>query len=232
MRPGDIMKPEEVPHLVRTYRMITPTVAGRKLCGRNTAKARRILDKLTDAGKLYRHEFRDRRAKEPIVYYTVTQRPLRPKVLHGAFAVLWFCCVSKPRKRLLTAHQVRKLTTDIRRDGELRLVGLPRCYITPASADAQRKVSLLRVDHPPRPRRINLNDAVADLDAFVCRPAFEIWRQFALADRFVLTYLVPGAENAAELGIWLQRRPPVSRMGKLAVPIPVHVDVARSIIPP
>ena len=226
------MNPETVLHLVHTYRMITPSVLGHVLYRRSTAKARRVLKELADAGRLFGHEFRSGHGKMSVTYYTVTQRPLRPDVLHGAFAVLWFCCMTKPRKPLLTPHKVRKLTADTRRDLELRLVGSPRCYITPASEGSPRKVALVRVNRPPRPPRVHLNDVVADLDAFVCRPVFEIWRHFVLADRFVLTYLVQGAENVVELSTWLQRRPPISRVGGRGVPIPVQVSEARSIIPP
>ncbi|MBN2562354.1 MAG: hypothetical protein JXQ75_15625 [Phycisphaerae bacterium] len=226
------MNSETVLHLVQTYRMITPSVLGHVLYRRNTAKACRVLAELAAAGRLHCHEFRTRDAKAPVVYYTVTLRPLRPDVLHGAFAVLWFCCMTKPRKPLLTPHKVRKLTADIQRNFELRLVGSPRCYITPTSEGDPRKVSLVRVNRPPRTPRVHLNDVIADLDAFVCRPVFELWRHFTLADRFLLTYLVQGTENVAELSTWLQRRPPVSRAGDRGIPIPVHVSEARPIIPP
>jgi hypothetical protein len=119
------------------------------------------------------------------------------------------------------------LTADLREESESLPSSAMSCVLYAMRDEPLPRIGLIRVDRQASVERTDLNQCVADIDRYVSGPSFRMWRRLAMLERFVLLYLVPGRENAVELGRWLQQRRPVSRVAAPAVPLDVRVYPAE-----
>ena len=88
---------------VRCHRVITVQILKHVLsCSSQAAEL--IVAKLVREGRVFAHQHNQTQ------YYSSLPKPLLPDRLREALSVLWFCCVCKPRKTLLSASHLRKLS--------------------------------------------------------------------------------------------------------------------------
>jgi len=101
------------------------------------------------------------------------------------------------------------------------------CY----ADQTNRRLALIRVQPPPRKEGpSDLQRVLTRLQSEVNAPSFKLWAYFAMGNGLVLSFLMWRAEEARELGLWLRRRPLVSRLVHPWVEIPVIVRRTR--LPP
>lgn len=132
-----------------------------------------------------------------------------PRRLKEAMAILRYCNISKPLKRLIPRRRLRNLS----------LPQVP-CYI-----DKDHRLHLIRVNSVGGPDgSIDLNAVLAWLQSYVQNRRFAVWAHFANRGRFGLVYLMDDAAQAEELERWLQRRPLLSPLLRPAVQIPVNIE--------
>ncbi|MFH1417352.1 MAG: hypothetical protein ABII12_03590 [Planctomycetota bacterium] len=210
---------------VDEFELTTRAVVTTTLARGKKARAHDWLRRLTDVGKLFRHEHAD--GDRRFVYYARHDRPIVLRHLRRAFATLWLCRICTPHLKLLTEDELLRLAGVLLDAAVPELPKHVRCVLYPVQGESVPRIALLRIHGQSDPDRVNLNRAVTDIDRIVSLPAFRLWHRLALLQRFAFVYLIAGEENAAELGRWLQRRPPVSRVATTAVTIDVHVRPAE-----
>ncbi len=203
---------------VALYRLTIPPAVGRRIVG-NTREGRALLERLADARRLFRHRQRG------AVYYSASEKPLSAAELREAFGILWFCSMGEKGRELIPEKRVREIAKKA-----VSLVGAARleharCYLEPTA------ISLLRVSpEPPAGKSLDLERVLSSLQRFVATAAFRPWLVFAAQKQFLLTYLIPGEEAAAELGRWLSLHPLVgpgiskSPLGEKAIVVPARVS--------
>lgn len=221
------MKPE-APNLPRRilaqigqFGLTTRPVVAATFTSGNRDQARGHLFRLTASGRIHCHEYV--LGQKQFVYYTRYPEPMTPRRLYASFAKLWFCRMGRRRFSLLSRGQMLRLTAELRGSSELLPAGAMSCAFYRMRNEPLPRIALIRVDRQIDADRTDLNQSVADLDRFVSELSFRMWRRLAVLGRFVMLYLVRGRENSVELGRWLWRRPPVSRVAAPAVPLDVRV---------
>ncbi len=210
---------------VARFELTTQVVVTRALTRGSKAQARRRLRRLIDAGDLFRHEHAAGDLR--FVYYTRHDQPLVLAHLRKAFAALWLCQMSTPHLKLLTDGEMSRLTEGLLGAAIPESLKHVRCVLYPVQGEPVPRFALLRVHSQFDLNRVDLNYAVTDIDRIVSLPPFRLWHRLARLRRFALVYLIAGEQNAAELGRWLRRRPPVSRVAMPTATIEVHVRPAK-----
>lgn len=222
MRRGDEAEVFALAHVER-YRLTTQAVLARTLgAGVTGTDARRLLDALTHAGKLFRH------AHAGMAYFTRERRTLAPRDLRVAFAVLWYCCMTNPPKERLASDVLGPILAPV--ESMLGVAhGDAPCVLT-----GQRLVRIVVAPEPRQGRATDLQHLLAALQRFAhsrrCRPFLSL----AALGRFALAYLVEDPQQAQELDRWFDRHPLVAfyetdrrdvreLLGDHALVIPVQV---------
>lgn len=165
----------------------------------------------------------------PFAYYRTTNTEYREPLLRKLHAILCFCIEQRLPFRLLSGPQLAALAGASR---------LPKPCVLPRTAHTCRvgggsggNIGLVHLYHQADENKVNLNTVVAAIDRMVCESSFALWQWLAMAQRFTLVYLVAGEANAAELGCWLRRRPPVARVLAPPTPIAVQTHPAAPLMP-
>ena len=199
---------------MRLYGLTTVRVVARNVFGGNEVAATRALEALRTRQELSAHPTSGSR------YYSAERDPLAPPTLAEAWAVLWFCRMTRPPKTLLSPREFRTLIAGMR-DAGVRLTREPRFV---RAYRARDRLHLLRV----QPMRFDSRpDAVARalvlLQDVVASDGFAPWWTWARHDLLRLVYLVREVEQGRELLRWTQRHPLLSRVGGAPVAIPLEV---------
>lgn len=187
------------------------------------AVANQITASMVEAGKWTRYTWRlGGHTREG---YAPSKHTVRVAELRERLAVLHFCCCTPSTRPLLSDAQWDDLVVNSAKQAGLSAPPRAPCFSHRASKVAPKRLSLIRVG-----RTTNLQSVIEELDQYVSSPAFTVWWYFAKSGGFALTYLLPGSpELAQELSRWVRRRPPVSRLKRSAVVVPVWVHVARTV---
>jgi hypothetical protein len=199
---------------VRLYRLTTVRVVARNFFGGSDVAATRALEALCARHELARHE------ASGGVYYTVDRVSLEAAALAEAWAVLWFCRMTRPAKPLLSPREFRALVAGMREAG----VELPRDPRVVRAYRTRGCLHLLRV----QPLRFDARaDVVARalvlLQDVVASEGFAPWWTWARHDLLRLVYLVRDAAPGEELARWTTRHPLCSHVGGSPVIIPLDV---------
>jgi hypothetical protein len=204
---------------VRLYGLTTVRVVARTFFGGSDVAATRAIEALRARHELTRHE------ASGGAYYTADAVPLEPAALAEAWAVVWFCRMTRPPKALLSPREFRTLVTGMR-DAGVPLVREPRFV---RAYRARDHLHLLRVQ-PVRfdSRRDAVARALVLLQDLVASDGFAPWWTWARHDLLRLVYLVRDAELGRELMRWTLRHPLLSRAG--GAPVAIPLDVAA--VPP
>ncbi|HUU95650.1 MAG TPA: hypothetical protein VM487_07910 [Phycisphaerae bacterium] len=213
--------PRRILAQIGRFGLTTRVVVAATLTAGNRDKARGRLRRLTASGRIHCHEYVV--GKQRFVYYTRHPEPLTPRRLYASFATLWFCRMGRRRFNLLPRGQMLRLTAELRGMSESLPSSAMSCALYHMRDEPLPRIALIRVDRQIDADHTDLNQSVTDLDRFVSGLSFRMWRRLAMLERFVLLYLVCGRQNSVELGRWLRRRPPVSRVAAPAVPLDVRV---------
>lgn len=219
---GDEAKVIALAHVER-YRLTTQAVLARTLGpGVTGSDARRLLDELARGGKLIGH------TQAGMTYFTCQQRPLAPRDLRSAFAVLWYCCMANPPKELLASDVVGRILAPVE-----SLLGASHGE-APCVRVGHHLVRIVLAPETREGRLLDLQRLLAALQRFAQSRACRPFLSLAALGRFALAYLVDDAEQVRELARWLDRHPLVAYyetdhrdvrelLGDHALVIPVQV---------
>lgn len=179
-------------------------------------EARNALDRLVKCGALYQQG----------QFYKTSRAALRRRALAERAAVLWFCCMTSPRRNLLGADDVAALTADTARGARRPVPRSSRLY-----CDPDGYLGLIRVQPIPEPgRRIRLNKTLARLQSYVNQADFLPWAHLASREKLRLIYLIEPVPHRAELREWLALHPLVSRLRSEAVVVRCDVRLTRYLV--
>jgi len=202
---------------VHLYRLTTQTAVAALLLGGDRQAASHIVQAMVNAGELRRF---GKLLVEPGERLTRAQCVQR-------YGALWFTCLTTPLRPALATEQLDRLTRPLIEQYQLPPIRHALCY----ADQTNRRLALIRVQPPPRKEGpSDLQRVLTRLQSEVNAPSFKLWSYFAMGDGFVLSFLMWRAEEARELGLWLRRRPLVSRLVHPWVEIPVIVRRTR--LPP
>lgn len=206
---------------IRRYHLTTIPVVRKTIFGGNRVRARDTLHRLVKAGAFYRHEWlRERR--HPWVYFSRREKPFWPEFLQRQYGLLWHCETRNlPLRGMSIQEKVNLLKLTV--PAALR----KQCALDQSAGT--KRVAVVRVYSVPDPASLDLQRVVASLDRVVDSAQFGPWRLLLDVERLYVLVLVPAADKVAELRRWLQRRPPVCRIGGPARIVPAVVDEARRI---
>jgi len=183
-------------------------------CAGNRLEAFLLLQAMVNAGELCQ---RGKLYMAPGRELTYVQRAQQ-------YGALWFTCIATPLRPVLAADRVVELTRRITAPNGLPPVRHALCYRDVPN----KRIALIRVQPPPRQEKpTDLQMVLSRLQSQVNDTAFKVWSYFAMADGFVLTFLMWDAAEARELSLWLRRRPLVSELVTPPVEIPVLVRKTR-----
>lgn len=222
MSRGDEAKVSALAHVER-YRLTTQAVLARALgAGVTGTDARRLLDELASGGNLFRH------ACAGMTYFTRERRPLAPRDLRVAFAVLWYCCMANPPKELLAGDVLGRILSPVE-----SILGAAHGD-APCVRVGQHLVRIVLAPEPREGRLVDLQRLLAALQRFVQSRACRPFLSLAHLERFALAYLVDDPDQVRELARWLDRHPLVAfyetdrrdvraLLGDHALVIPVQV---------
>lgn len=148
--------------------------------------------------------------------------------LQKAFAVFHYCCLQRPRRRLIPREDIEKVLQPIMDAGGGPLPKETRCYI-----DRDKRMSMLRVQPLPKSEHEGeVNLALHSLQQAVETQVFRPFANLATEGGFSITYLMRVQERAAELRLWTKRRPLVSPLASEPVVIPLIVAVVPRLAEP
>jgi hypothetical protein len=157
---------------------------------------------------------------QPLAYFCVRKQPWSERWLRERHAWLWFCLQQERFCKYLTGPNLAALA---------EASGLPTPHVLPRGArtcrcgnSGDKRIGLISMHSLAHESSVNLNVVVAAIDRMASEPKFALWQWLARFQRFTLVHLVSGQANAAELGRWLRRRPPVARA--LTPPVPLEVE--------
>lgn len=166
---------------------------------------------------------RDKRLFRQGPFYKLNRAQLSDRKLGELAAVLWYCCLTTPTRRLLSEDQVLELTSDVAAAEGTPAPRKARCYY-----DSRGYLALLRVHPSSNPRHgPRLNRALGLLQRYVNEREFRPWAHLASRGKLRLTYLMEDRDHAAEFARWLERRPLVSRTRNTPALVPAEVRLTR-----
>lgn len=199
--------------------LITRRAVTRLVAGGDQRLTETLLKRLTRSRPLVRHL-----DSTGLEYFTGSRRPLGPRELASAYAVLAFSCYTKRKRALISVERYDAFMRTVADQTGVAAPAYRPCYRAQRSAETAPALSPILVG-----RSGDLQAAVEHIDRFLDSSAFAAWHHVARAGGLVLTFLLPAArERRDELGRWVRRREPVSRLGPVAASVPVHVFTATS----
>ncbi len=209
---------------VHRYGLTTQAVLGRVL-GRAVAgdAARRLLEDLSRARRLHAH------SRSGMTYYTERIEELPSEELRERFAILWHCCMSKPRTEPLTRKTLSKILAPA-----ADILGIKHPEISPCVLAEGRLERIVVSPSAPAGRPLDLQRALSALQRLLGKKTFRPYLSLAASGRLALIYLVEDPVQREEMARWLTRHPLVARydgedvralalLGTSAVAIPVRV---------
>ena len=186
------------------------------LAGGSQGQARSTLDQLVSKRALFKQGS----------FYKVSQTELSRRQLSERAAVLWFCCMTSPRRNLLEADEVDALAAGTAREAGRPVPRSSRLYYDPDGY-----LGLIRVQPIPEPgRQVRLNKTLARLQSYVNQPDFLPWAHLASREKLRLVYLTEDAAQRSELRGWLALHPLVSRVRTPSLVVPCDVRLTRYLV--
>jgi len=180
-------------------------------------RAARTLGDLTRRRALFRQSAGPK--ARPMPCFTMRPRPPHDRELRRDLAVLAHCWLRPHPSPLVTPARLDAILGGMAQTVDLGTPPFQPCVLLPAPGGGRPRVGVIRVAHSD-----DLQAVVEQMDQHVSSPVFRVWWWMVRHDAVALVVLLPGPQHAAhELGRWLRRRPPVSRIAEPALPVPVHV---------
>lgn len=195
---------------LQLFRLTTPEVLGIAAFGGDTDAASAALRKLVSRRSLVRGRG----------LYIAREIVSDEQAVQRAYAVFHYCCLQRPRRRLMRRHELEQVFAPLIENEQGTLPSSAACFL-----DREKRMSMLRVQPIPKSAHDNsVNLALHSLQQVVESEPFRLFAWFAQSERLSITYLMRDHAQATELRLWTKRRPLMTPL--LATPVPVPLIVA------